>query len=71
MNLKWPRVAAAVRGRIAEGTLKPGSVASIAKLGPELGVKRRTAAKALAALEAEGLLERRIGVGYVVLPPRG
>ena len=67
MNLKWPRVAEAVRGRIADGTLKPGAVASIAVLGPELGVKRKTVAKALVSLEAEGLVGRRKGVGYVVL----
>ena len=67
MNLKWPRVAEAVRGRIADGTLKPDAVASIAVLGPELGVERKTVAKALVALEAEGLVGRRKGVGYVVL----
>jgi DNA-binding GntR family transcriptional regulator len=71
VNLKWPRVAEEVRGRIADGTLKPGSVASIAKLGPDLGVKRNTVAKALVALEAEGLLERRTGIGYVVLEQPG
>lgn len=71
MNLKWPRVAEEVRGRIADGTLKPGAVASIAVIGPELGVKRKTVAKALVSLEAEGLLERRPGVGYVVLGQPG
>ena len=65
-NEKHPAVAAAVRGRIADGTLGPGAVASIADLAPELGVGRKTVAKALAALAAEGLLERRRGVGYVV-----
>ena len=71
MNLKWPRVAEAVRERIADGTLKPGAVASIAVLGPGLGVKRNTVAKALVSLEAEGLLERRKGIGYVVLKRPG
>lgn len=66
-----PRVRAVVLGRIADGTLKPGEVASIAELAPVAGVSRKTAAKALVALVAEGLLERRRGVGYVVLPASG
>jgi DNA-binding GntR family transcriptional regulator len=70
-NEKWPAVAEAARGLIADGTLEPGMVASIADLVPESGVSRKTAAKALVALMAEGLLERRRGVGYVVLPSGG
>lgn len=66
-----PRVRALVLGRIADGTLAPGAVASIAELGPAAGVSRKTAAKALAALAAEGMLERRRGIGYVVLPSGG
>lgn len=65
-NEKWPAVAEEARGRIADGTLQPGDVASIADLVPESGVSRKTVAKALVALVAEGLLERRRGVGYVV-----
>lgn len=63
---KWPAITEAVRGRIADGSIKPGAVVSIAVLGPEFGVARKTAARALVALVAEGLLERRRGVGYVV-----
>jgi DNA-binding GntR family transcriptional regulator len=63
---RHPRVRALVLGRIADGTLGPGAVASIAELGPAAGVSRKTAAKALVALVAEGLLEHRRGVGYVV-----
>jgi DNA-binding GntR family transcriptional regulator len=65
-NRRWPEVAGTVRERIAGGTLEPGSVPSIARLCPELGVGRKTAARALSALEDEGLLERRPGIGYVV-----
>lgn len=65
-NEKWPAVAEEARGRIADGTLQPGDVASIADLVPEAGVSRKTVAKALVALVAEELLERRRGVGYVV-----
>lgn len=63
---KWPAIAGAVRERVADGTFKPGAVVSIARLGPEFGVARKTVAKALVALVTEGLLERRRGVGYVV-----
>lgn len=63
---KWPAITETVRGRIADGSLKPGAVVSIAVLGPEFGVARKTVAKALAGLAAEGVLERRRGVGYVV-----
>lgn len=70
-NLKWPAVAGAVRDRIADGTLKPGAVASIGRLAPEFRVSRDTAARALAALEADGVLSRVPGVGYVVLEPPG
>jgi len=69
-NLKHPAITEAVRGRIAGGTLKPGRRVSIGDLAPEMLVSRKTAAKALVALEAEGLLERRPGIGYVVARPR-
>ena len=69
-NVKHPAVAEAVRGRIGDGSLKPGRRVSIGDLAPEMLVSRKTAAKALAALEAEGLLERQPGIGYVVARPR-
>ena len=65
-NRKWPEAASALRGRIQDGTLQPGAAAVLGRLGPELGMSRRTAARALAALENEGLVERRPGIGYVV-----
>ena len=71
MNLQWPLAAALVRERIADGTLKPGARPSVTRLAAELGIGRKTAARALSALEGEGLLERKAGTGYAVLPPRG
>jgi DNA-binding GntR family transcriptional regulator len=68
-NRKWTGVAGVLRGRIANGTLKPGSRPSIGRLGPELGVARKATARAFRQLEDEGLLERQPGIGYVVLPP--
>lgn len=68
---RHPLLRALVLGRIADGTLKPGDVASIAVLGPEAGVGRTAAAKAMAGLAAEGVLERRRGIGYVVVAPPG
>jgi DNA-binding GntR family transcriptional regulator len=70
-NRKWPEAAAAVRGRIEDGTLEPGSAAVLGGLCAELGVGRKTAARVLSALEGEGLVERRPGIGYVVLARPG
>lgn len=66
---KHPLVRADVLARIEGGTLKPGEVASIAELGPRLGVGRTAARVAMAALEAEGVLCRVPGIGYVVAAP--
>ena len=71
MNLQWPRAAALVRERIGDGTLKPGARPSVTRLAAELGIGRKTAGKALSVLEGEGLLERKAGTGYAVLPPPG
>lgn len=70
-NRKWPGVAGIVRGRIADGTCKPGSRPSIGRLCLELGVGRNTASRALRALEDEGLLKREPGLGYTVLARPG
>jgi DNA-binding GntR family transcriptional regulator len=68
---RWEGAAAALRALIEDGTLKPGSVPSITRQCPGLGVSRKTAALAFRALAAEGLLRREPGIGYVVLerPP--
>lgn len=64
-------MAAGVRGQLNDGTLKPGAAPSIARLCTELGVSRKTAARALSALEGEGRLELRRSIGYVVVQRGG
>jgi len=70
---KYVRLAAALRGRILDGTLRPGeSVPSISSLAAEHGGwARQTCAKALRMLEAEGLLLRVRGLGYFINGPAG
>jgi DNA-binding GntR family transcriptional regulator len=70
---KYVRLAAALRGRILDGTLRPGeSVPSITTLVTEHGGwARQTCAKALRMLEAEGLLIRVYGLGYFINGPAG
>ena len=54
---KWARVAAAVRGQIADGTLRPGQPApSGAALSRVTGYSTLTCRRALRALVADGLL---------------
>ena len=65
---KWPAVADAVRARIADGTMRPGELASVRGLAPEFGVGEPVVARALAALAREGLVAARPGTGYVVAP---
>jgi len=70
---KYVRLAAALRGRILDGTLRPGeSVPSISTLAAEHGGwARHTCAKALRLLEGEGLLVRVHGLGYFINGPVG
>lgn len=64
---RYMQIAAIVRQGIAEGRWQPGQpVPSITQLVGEHGVTRKTAAKALALLETEGLLTRVPGLGYYV-----
>jgi GntR family histidine utilization transcriptional repressor len=65
---KYVRLAAALSGRIVEGTLRPGEIApSISALAAEHGgMARQTCAKALHMLEAEGRLLRVRGLGYFI-----
>jgi GntR family transcriptional regulator len=56
--------------RIHEGEFKPGDLLpSEERLCAEYGVSRITVRRALAALAAEGLIERRRGVGTFVAEP--
>ena len=64
---RYMQIAAFVRQGLAERRWEPGQpVPSITTLSQEYGVNRRTAAKALALLESEGLLTRIPGLGYYV-----
>jgi DNA-binding GntR family transcriptional regulator len=63
---RYIRIAAAVRRQVDDGTLKPRDTVPIAALTREHGVSRKTAAKALGVLEAEGRLKRYPGLGYTV-----
>lgn len=68
---KYVRLAAVLRGRILDGTLRPGDCApSITTLAAEHGGwARQTCAKAFRMLEAEGLLVRVQGLGYFINGP--
>jgi len=70
---KYVRLAASLRERILDGTLRPGdSVPSISTLAAEYGGwASQTCAKALQMLEAEGLLLRVRGLGYFINDPAG
>jgi GntR family transcriptional regulator len=70
---RYVRLASLLRGRILDGTLRPGDCApSISTLAAEHGGwARQTCAKALQMLEAEGLLLRVYGLGYFVAGPAG
>ena len=59
--MKWPDVAALVRKKIADGTLKPGDPApSGAALARETGICAPTCGRALRALLAEGTLAQGV-----------
>jgi DNA-binding transcriptional regulator YhcF (GntR family) len=65
----YRRIVAAVRQRILDGELAPGDrVPSTRQLAAEWRVALATAAKAMAALRQEGLVEARPRVGTVVAP---
>lgn len=68
---KYVRLAALLRDRILDGTLRPGDCApSISTLAAEHGGwARQTCAKALQILEAEGLQLRVHGLGYFITGP--
>ena len=68
------RLAALIRGLIADGKLTPGArLPSIAVLRREYRHSRQTVGKAMRVLEDEGLIHRVPGLGYYVSsagPPR-
>ncbi|QKV17890.1 GntR family transcriptional regulator [Oricola thermophila] len=62
------RVLAIVRSKVVNGDYGPDDRISEVAIAEELGVSRTPARTALAALEAEGLIEKRRGRGYSVRP---
>jgi DNA-binding GntR family transcriptional regulator len=66
----WAQIADALRSRIVSGEQSPGSLLpSEATLCADFGVVRNTVRRALAALEAEGLIETLPGRGRLVRAP--
>jgi DNA-binding GntR family transcriptional regulator len=66
----YARIADALRQRLADGDPPPGELMpSESALCQEYGVVRNTVRRALAALEAEGLIETLPGRGRIVRPP--
>jgi GntR family transcriptional regulator len=67
----YKRIQGVILKRIEAGQLKPGdAVTSERELAKIHGVSLMTARHALAALEREGLVERRRGAGTFVAPPK-
>ncbi|MFE9100393.1 GntR family transcriptional regulator [Actinomadura geliboluensis] len=63
----YARIANALRQRVADGTYAPGTrLPSEAALCTEYGVARNTVRRALSALQDEGLITVRTGVGRFV-----
>lgn len=63
----WQQLAELLRARIADGTYPAGGrVPSVISLSQEFEVAPGTVRKALAALQAEGLIESRVGWGTFV-----
>lgn len=68
MSSHEQRVLAVVRRKVISGGYSPDERISEVAIAAELGVSRTPARLALAALEAEGLIEKRQGRGYSVRP---
>ena len=67
----YKRIQSAIRDRIASASLKPGdAVASERELAKTHKVSLMTARHALAGLEHEGIVERRLGAGTFVAVPK-
>lgn len=66
---KYKRIYLTLRKALADGTYSPGDkMPSENELVESFGASRPTVRRALAQLEAEGLIERRMGAGTLVLP---
>lgn len=63
------RVHAALRERIADGTLPPGTRLNIGAIADEFDTSRDTAQRAISMLAAEGTVSRWPGLGWYVSDP--
>jgi DNA-binding GntR family transcriptional regulator len=63
----WVRITADLREKLSAGVIAAGDAVSIRQLSGEWGTSRGPVAKALRALEDDGLVRRYPGVGYYVL----
>jgi DNA-binding GntR family transcriptional regulator len=63
----WVRITEDLRAKLGSGVINAGDTVSITHVSEEWGTSRQTVAKALRALEADGLIRRYPGVGYYVL----
>ncbi|MFT6887824.1 MAG: GntR family transcriptional regulator of vanillate catabolism [Paracoccaceae bacterium] len=68
MSSQDHRVLAVVRRQILNGDFAPDDRLSEVAVAEALGVSRTPARTALAALEAEGLIRKRSGRGYCIVP---
>jgi len=68
----WRRLGDSIRTAVTQGVLAPGArLPSARSLAADLHVSRATVESALGELEAEGLIERRMGSGSFVSPLAG
>ncbi|MCZ4125295.1 GntR family transcriptional regulator [Streptomyces sp. H39-S7] len=64
----YRQIAAALRGRIEDGSISPGRrIPSLVELEEEFGVARDTLRKAVQVLKDEGLVETVNGMGIYVI----
>ena len=63
----WVRITDDLRQKLTSGTIAAGDTVSITQLSKQWGTSRQTAAKALQALERDGLVRRYPGLGYYAL----
>ncbi|GAA1772776.1 GntR family transcriptional regulator [Streptomonospora arabica] len=67
----YRQIAAALRERIADGTIPPGRrIPSLVELEAEFGAARDTLRKAVQLLKDEGLVETVQGMGIFVVSDR-
>jgi len=69
-SVKWKQIADAIRARIEDGSLPPGSLLpSETEIAQQFGVCRVTAHRAMAELQRLGLVVRKRKVGTLVAEP--